>query len=139
MSQENVEIIRRGFEVFNREGPVGVIKGGFWSPEIVYDLSPSGIAGLGVYRGQDDVRSFFEDDWFQAFPFEEWEVVVEQLIDNGDQVIVMSRQRGRGATSGAAAELELAQICMLRDGKVVHVVTYLDRKKALAAVGLSDD
>ncbi|MEK6251883.1 MAG: nuclear transport factor 2 family protein [Actinomycetota bacterium] len=80
----------------------------------------------------------FEDDWFQAFPFEEWEVEVDELIDNGDQVIAVSRQRGRGKTSKAAAELELAQIITLRNGEIVRTDNYLDRKKALEAAGLSE-
>jgi ketosteroid isomerase-like protein len=138
MSQENVEIVRRSFEVFNRGGAEAVISGGFWSPELVWDASPSGIPGLGVYRGYDEVRSFFEDDWFQAFPFEEWEIEVDELIDNGDQVIAMSRQRGRGATSGVGAELELAQIATLRDGEIVRIESYLDREKALEAAGVRE-
>jgi ketosteroid isomerase-like protein len=134
MSQENVELVRRAFAAFNRGGAEAVISEGFWSPEVVWDASPSGIPGLaGVYRGYDEVRSFFEDDWFQAFPFEEWEIEVDELIDNGDQVVAMSRQRGRGVTSGAAGELELAQICTVRDGEIVRVETYLDRAKALEA------
>ncbi len=136
MSQENVELVRQSFEAFNRGGVEAVISGGLWSPEVVWDVSPSGVPGLGVYRGYDEVRSFFEDDWFQAFPFEEWEIEVDELIDNGDQVVAMSRQRGRGKTSGVGAELELAQITTLRDGEIVRVDTYLDRKKALEAAGL---
>jgi ketosteroid isomerase-like protein len=139
MSQENVELVRRGYELFNSGGPGAVIGEGIWSPEIVFDFSMSGIAGLDVYRGQDQIRAFFEEDWFGSFPFEEWEVEVDELIDHGNQVIAMSRQRGRGASSEVvAAELELAQICTLRGGEVVRVETYLDRKKALEAVGLSE-
>jgi ketosteroid isomerase-like protein len=138
VSQENVEIVRRAFEAFNRGGPEALISGGFWSPEIVWDTTPSGIPGLGVYRGYDEVRSAFEDDWFKAFPFEEWEIEVEDLIDHGDQVVVISRQRGRGASSGVAAELEQAHVFTLRDGKVVRFDSYLDREKALEATGLSE-
>ena len=137
MSQENVKAVRRGYELFNEGGPEAVIRAGFWSPEIVFDFSPSEIPGLGVYRGHDEVRAFFEEDWFGAFPFEEWEIVLDRLIDHGDQVIAVHHQRGLGASSGAAAELELAQICTLRGGEVVRVETYLDRKRALEA-GLSE-
>jgi ketosteroid isomerase-like protein len=138
VSQENVEIVRRGFEAFNRGGPEAMISGGFWSPEIVWDTSPSAVPGLGVYRGQDEVKSAFENDWFKAFPFEEWEIAVEELIDHGDKVIAMSTQRGRGASSGVAAELEQAQVFTLRDGKVVRIDSYLNREKALEAAGLSE-
>jgi ketosteroid isomerase-like protein len=50
----------------------------------------------------------------------------------------MSRQHGRGASSGAVAELELAQIATVRDGRVVRIDNYLDRKKALRAAGLAE-
>jgi len=138
MSQENVEIMCRAFEAFNRGGAEAAISEGFWSPELVWDLSPTGIPGLGVYRGYDEVRSFFADDWFQAFPFAEWEVEVDELIDNGDQVIAIARQRGRGKTSGAEAELGQAHIFTLRDGEVVRAVSYLDREQALKAAGLGE-
>jgi hypothetical protein len=64
-----------------------VIGAGLWSPELVWDFSPSGIPGLGVYSGVDEIRTFFEEDWFAAFPFDEWEAVADELIDRGDQGI----------------------------------------------------
>jgi len=138
MSQENVEAVRRGYELFNEGGPEAVIRAGFWSPGIVFDFSPSEIPGLGVYRGHDEVRAFFEEDWFGAFPFEEWEVVLDELVDDGDQVIAASRQRGLGASSGVAAELEQGFIFTLRDGEVVRVEVYNGHKQALEAAGLRE-
>lgn len=52
-------------------------------------------------------------------------------------MVVISRQHGRGATSGAGADLVLAQIGTVRDGQIVRVENYLDREKALGAAGLS--
>ena len=138
MSEENVELVRRAYEAFNQGGVEAVISGGFWSPEMVFDPSPTGIPGLGVYRGVDEIGKFFEEDWFGAFPFEEWEIHVEELIDHGDQVIAMSRQRGRGAGSGAGAELELTNLITLREGEVVRIVLYRDRDEALKAAGLRE-
>jgi ketosteroid isomerase-like protein len=138
MSEENVELVRRGYELFNEGGPEALISAGMWSPEIVFDFTPSEIPGLGVYRGHGEVRAFFKEDWFAAFPFEKWEIVVDQLVDHGDQVIAISRQRGRGASSGAAAELEQGLIFTLRDGEIVGIEIYGDPEKALEAAGLSE-
>jgi ketosteroid isomerase-like protein len=138
MSQENMDLIRRAFAAFNRGGVDACINEGVWSPEIVWDATPSGIPGLGVFRGQE-VKRFFDEDWFRAFPFDEWEVKLEEVIAAPeDRVITMSRQHGRGASSGAVAELELAQIATVRDGRVVRIDNYLDRKKALRAAGLAE-
>jgi ketosteroid isomerase-like protein len=138
MSQENVELVRRAYEVFNQGGPEAVISAGIWSPDIVFDFSPSDIPGLGVYRGYDEVRAFFEEDWFETFPFEEWEVELDELFDHGDQVVAVSRQRGLGASSGVAAELEQGIIFTLRNGEVVRAEVYGDPKKALEAAGISE-
>jgi ketosteroid isomerase-like protein len=138
MSQENVEIVRRAYELFNEGGPEAVISAGIWSPEIVWDFSPSEIPGLGVYRGHDEVRAFFEEDWFGAFPFEKWEVELDQLVDHGDQVISVHHQRGLGASSGAVAELEQGIINTLHDGEIVRVEIYADPAKAIEAAGLRE-
>ena len=137
MSEENVELVHRLHEAFNR-GVEALLSGEYLSPEFVWDLSPSGIPGLGVYRGDAEVRSFLEDDWFQTFPLKEWELELEELIDNGDQIVAITRQRGRGQASGAGAELKLASVVTLGEGQVVRVETYLDRKKALEAAGLTE-
>jgi ketosteroid isomerase-like protein len=137
MSQENVDLVRRGYELFNEGGPEALFVAGIWSRELEYDFSPSEIPGLGVYRGHDEVRAFFEEDWFAAFPFEEWEVVLDQLVDHGDQVIAVHRQRGLGASSGVAAELEQGIIFTVRDGKIVRGEIYGDPEKAFEAAGVT--
>jgi ketosteroid isomerase-like protein len=94
-----------------------------------------GSASIGAHG---KVRAFFEEDWFRAFPFEEWEVELDELVDHGDRVIAISRQRGLGASSGAAAELEQGFIFTLRDKEVVRVEVYGDQESALEAAGLSE-
>jgi ketosteroid isomerase-like protein len=137
MSQENVEVFRRAFAEFTRGGWEPLF-GTIWAPGIVWDMSPAGIAGLGTYRGYDELRSFFED-WFSTFPFDEWEQELDDVIDCGDErVIALTRQRGRGSASGVSVELEYAQVITVRDGKIVRVVVYTDRGQALEAVSLSE-
>jgi ketosteroid isomerase-like protein len=136
MSQENVELVRRSFELFDQGGPSALIDADLVSSEFVFDASGAGIPGVGIYRGREEFRAFFEEDWFGGFPFEEWEIEVEELIDHGDQVIVMNRQRGRGASSGVAADLELGSILTIRDREIVRIEVYRDREKALEVAGL---
>jgi ketosteroid isomerase-like protein len=137
MSQENVEIVRRALDALNQSGVESIISSGLYSPEIVFDFSPAGIPGLGVYRGYDGIRAF-EEDWFGAFPFEEWEIEVEELIDHRDQVIAILRQRGRGASSGVVTEIDFVSVNTLRGGEVARTEFYLDRKQALEAAGLRE-
>jgi hypothetical protein len=52
MSEENVEFVRRAFEEFTRGGWEPLM-GTYWAPEIVWDMSPARIPGLGTYHGYD--------------------------------------------------------------------------------------
>jgi ketosteroid isomerase-like protein len=136
MSQENVELVGRAFEEFNRGGVEAMVDT-FWPPEIVWDMTPAGVPGFGVYTGYDGVRAFFAD-WFSAFEFDEWQLAVDELFDRDDRVVVMARQHGPGSSSGADVSLKFAQVLTLRAGRIVRVDNYLDRGQALEAVGLSE-
>ena len=137
MSEENVEITRRAFAEFTTGGWEACM-GTYWDPEIVWNMTPTGIPGLGIYRGFDELRVFFED-WFSMFPFKEWEQDLEDVIDcGGPQVIALTRQRGHGSTSGADVELKYAQLIKFRNGRAVEVDVYVDRARALEAAGLSE-
>jgi ketosteroid isomerase-like protein len=136
MSQENVETVRRAFEEFSRGGWEPLM-GTYWPPDIVWDMTPTGIPGLGTYQGYDELRAFFED-WFGTFPFEEWEQELEKVIDCGDRVVALTRQHGHGSASGAIAELEYAQIITVHEGQIVRTEVYLDRERALEAAGPSE-
>ena len=91
MSQEDVETARRAFAAF-ASGGWEACMGTYWDPDIVWNMTPTGIPGLGTYRGFDELRTFFED-WFSTFPFEEWEQDLEDVIDCGEQVVALTRQR----------------------------------------------
>ncbi len=136
MSKENVEIVRRAAEEFNRGGVDGVIDT-YWAPEIIWDMTNTDVPGFGVYSGHDEVRAFMAD-WFSAFEFDQWEIEVEETFDRDDTVVSMVRQRGRGTSSGAEVDVEFAQVVTLRAGKIVRVDNYLDRRRALEAAGLPE-
>ena len=141
MSAENVEIVRRVFEEFNRGGAPAAISAGLLSDEVVFDGTRAEIPGVGLYEGVDEVRAFFEDDWFRAFPFEDWEIHFGEPIDSDDQVITTTRQQGRGASSGAGGEgtvLELGNIFTLRSGQIVRIQIFQRPEEALEAAGLSE-
>jgi ketosteroid isomerase-like protein len=131
MSQENVDVIRR---------VVGHAEAGEWdeanaliSDEVVLDASrfPDG----NVYHGAEEYRNFFRR-WFGSW--DELRIEAERFIDAGEQVVVFVTIAGRGKGSGVSVKRDFADLWTVRDGKVVSLVGFLDRRNALEAVGLSE-
>ena len=58
-----------------------------------------------------------------------------------ERVLVLMRFRGRGKTSGLEVgdiQMKGANLFHVRDGKVTRLVTYWDRERAFADVGLTE-
>ena len=72
--------------------------------------------------------------------FDDYQMAPEEFIDaGGDQVLVFSREGGRGKGSGAAVQTHpTAHLWTLRDGKAIRMQSYWDRADALKAVGLQE-
>ena len=137
-SEGSFDLVRRGYEAFNRGG-AGAVRD-FLDPEIEYHEDP-GFPEAGVYRGRDAVLAYFESfgEQFEAHVFE-----IEELIDAGDvfeggeNVLMLARQRVVGKGSGAEIELAGSFIWTVRDGRVVRGQAWLDREEALKAAGLQE-
>jgi uncharacterized protein len=136
MSQENVEIVRRGYELFaegNLEGVMDLI-----SDEA--ELPDAGGLGLwdtaaGTRRGPD---GFLQGSQDALDAFEDYRVEPQQFIDAGDAVVVPVRISGRGRASGATQEIRLVHLWVLRDGKAIRNEIYRTTAEAFEAVGLSE-
>ena len=48
MSEENMEVLRRSFDLFNSGGPDAVFSAGLWSPDLVWDVAPAGDVDLQI-------------------------------------------------------------------------------------------
>ena len=135
MSRENVEILRRAWDAFDR----GDIDEGLevFATDVEWDVSRDiwgGIVGGGHYKGTDGVLAWLRD-LYSAW--ETFEMVAEEVIDAGDdQVIGVLSARGRGRTSGIEVEHHPGGVTTLREGKIVRVVWFPSREEALEAVGL---
>jgi ketosteroid isomerase-like protein len=62
----------------------------------------------------------------------------ERFVDCGDDVLVIAREHGRGATSGASVSSRIYAIFTLRDGKSLRYREFYDEQTALKAAGLRE-
>jgi ketosteroid isomerase-like protein len=129
MSQENVEIVRRGLEAF-RDGDVeGALAVGH--PEIVSArVDPDGA----VFYGHDGLLRLMAD-WTEGF--DEWSYRAEEYVDADDHVVVHIKQWGTGAGSGASVESDNWIVYAVEDGLITRVHIYSERGQAYAAAGIS--
>jgi uncharacterized protein len=132
MSQENVDLARRGYETFARGDLDAAVE--LMHPEIEAHDPPE-VPDATIYRGREAVRRDWEET---AGLFEDFSIDVEKSFDRGDEVVVLLRFRGRGRDSGAEVEAPMAHVWTIRDGKAIRLRQFLNRAEALEAVGLSE-
>ena len=132
MSQENVEIVRRGYDAFNRGDSEGMVTD--FAPDFEY--IPTGtIPGVrGVFRGPGGWIEFAE--WLRS-GFESPRAEIK-LTDAGDQVLAEVTLRGRGKQSGVETSWDIWQLWTVRDGAFVRGQGFTSREAALEAVGLRE-
>lgn len=133
MSQENVEIVRRGIEAWNEHDAERWLS--YAAPEI--EWMPAGPAAVEstVYRGHEEVGKGFASVWQT---WELFEFVESEVRDLGDDVLWLGRVRMRGAASQVDLDQEFAIHSRLRRGKVVSFRAFLAWGDALDAGGLSE-
>jgi ketosteroid isomerase-like protein len=80
-------------------------------------------------------------DWGSAW--EDFRVEVDEYRElDGERVLVLLRRLGRGKTSGleiGQMRTKGASLFQVRDGKVTRLITYFDRERALADLGLAPE
>jgi ketosteroid isomerase-like protein len=136
MSEENMEAVRRGYELM-AAGELEALTGLFSDDAELADTGGLGIAGTatGTRRGPEGfLRSIKE----AQDAFEDYRVEPEDFIDAGESVVVWVRVSGRGRASGMAQEAHVAQLWSLRDGKVIRGEVYRTVEEAVEAAGLSE-
>jgi ketosteroid isomerase-like protein len=129
----NVDIVRSGFDHF---AVMGDLLADIRAPEFVWDMSHfSGWPEEQTYDGIEGARRFLRK-WIGAW--DDWELEVESMHDAGDQVVVIARQRGRSKEAGLRAEMVMAMVFTLRDGKQTRMEMYSDPAEAMRAAGLKE-
>ena len=145
MSEENVELVRRYYEVFSawlraywtNPGPLTETPGSeeilkHLDPEVEWDwlLSPK------VFRGLAQVLQAVAD-WIQTM--DDWRVEAQELIDGqGDRVLAIVRVIARGKGSGIRVDQLSFTVIAVRNDKIARIEEHAERAEALEAAGLSE-
>jgi ketosteroid isomerase-like protein len=127
---KNAEIVRRGYEAFNRGD----------HERMIADIAPAfEYTGTGAVPGFGGV-SQGAGGWAEAVSwlqdeFDHPRVEVRELIEREDQVLAGVTLHGRGKQSGADTSWEIWNLWTIHDGKIVLGRGIRTREQGLKALG----
>jgi ketosteroid isomerase-like protein len=134
VSQENVEVVRRGNELLNRAEWDELFD--LCDPELEFCDLRSAVDTTEVLRGASSVKALLIT-WSDAL--EDFGADVYDLIDADPFVICDVRWYGRGRESGAAIDARQADVYEVRNGRLIRMTLgYETVAQALKAVGLEE-
>jgi ketosteroid isomerase-like protein len=143
MSQQNVEQLRHGFELWNiaandpdektwRAALAEMVAGYHPDAEIDFSRTLPDFPATGVVEAMsgwvESARGTFTDVRLEP----------TNIIDAGDAAVSTMRVTGTGGMSGVAVDAEIFYVFRFREGQVVAAATYMTQQEALAAVGLTE-
>ena len=133
MSEENVELrneaVRRLFAAFEDEDDAFRAA---LHPDIEwYPIEENRTPTRGI-----DAAVWNRNQWLDTW--EEHQLHVEEVIEDGDDVVVGVHITARGQGSGVEADVRFFAQFKVRDDKVVYIYDHEDRAEALEAAGLSE-
>ena len=134
MSQENVELVRRGFDAFNRRDRSAWLA--LAHPDLEW-LPPADWPENAMVCGSEAVWDFAvksNEPWEKGFSYE----LIELIDCENDVVAAHVGRRVRGKASGIEAEFEYWAVLTFSNGKLLRSELFTDRAQALEAAGLEE-
>jgi ketosteroid isomerase-like protein len=115
-----VEVVRRLFDAFGRRDDEAMMQ--LWHPDAALELH------LGPeilhYRGRDGVRKAFARFLGR---WDDYALEIEDMIEQGDRVIVLLDETGTSKGSGVAVRWRSTQLYEVGDGQVTSFTVYPNR------------
>ena len=136
MSQEHVELIRRGFEAFNRGDWDAALE--IVAEDVVWGAYLAAMDGERAIHGHESLRRTWQaqrDD----LGGDDFKAEARDIRDLGaGSLLVKLRAMGRGSASGVPVQVEYVQLWTFRGGLVVRLDNYASEAEALQAAGLKE-
>ena len=133
MAQDNVELVRRIIELFNRKDIARVLDA--VADDFELDWSNSIGPLKGVYKGREGALELWES-FLDAWDEIRWDP--QEIIEVDEaRVILVNHVRMRGGGSGVDVEATAAQLWTITDGKGRSVKLFQSKAEALAAAQLA--
>jgi ketosteroid isomerase-like protein len=129
MSGENVEFLRRGYEALQRgdNETFEALARERLDPDFSFHSHWAGR----VFKGIPGTREWVSDT---RETWDDYAQEVEEIVDLGDDVLVVGRASARGAGSGVPVTQEFAVIWSFEGERAIRAMSFPSRAEALEAV-----
>jgi ketosteroid isomerase-like protein len=126
MSRENVEFLRLGYEALHRGDTetFEALSRERLDPEFTFHSHWAGR----VFKGMPGTREWISDT---RETWDDYEQEVEEIVDLGDDVLVVGRASARGAGSGVPVTQEFAVIWTFDGDRAIRARSFPSRAEAL--------
>jgi hypothetical protein len=130
MSQDNLDVIRRGYDAFGR-GDINTLLESFDEQVSWVTPGPPELATSGRRTGRQEVAEFFVsvNELFDIQRFEP-----KDFLAQGDRVVVVGSETARARSTGNVIEVDWVHVFTMRNGKVVAFQEFFDTAAVVAAL-----
>jgi ketosteroid isomerase-like protein len=136
VTQENVEVMRECFALFNDRGVEAAVEAFAQMLDTDFGIEEAThIPDPESYGGKDAFLANIEK---LAAEFDDLRIAPLEFVDLGENLVVVVSMTGRGRISGADVDVTFAQLWSLREGKAVSLRDFATKEEALKAVGLEE-
>ena len=132
MSQENVEIVRRHLEAWNRCDKAAYVAS--FRPDAEIDWSRARALFRGVYRGRKQQKAFWDEFWST---FEDSQLEIHNLTEAGSEVVVWNTAHMWGR-DGIEVTARSALVFTVENEEITRLRMFQERAEALEAAGLRE-
>jgi ketosteroid isomerase-like protein len=133
MSQENVELVRKSIDAWNRRDRETLMS--YTTSDVEWDAAGPAAVEQPLYTGRDELARGTEALWET---WEEFRLREREVRDLGESVLWMGRMALKGRASHAELDQEFAIRFSVREGEIARGKAFLSVREALEAAGLSE-
>jgi ketosteroid isomerase-like protein len=130
MSQENVDILHRVYELTETRGVEGLLE--LATDDIIWISDPR-FPGGGTHVGKENVRQWLLKLWI----YSDVSIEVEEILDLDDRALGITRFHGV-APNRPQVDWLWCHLVSFREGCIDQAQSFLDKGSALEAAGLSE-
>jgi ketosteroid isomerase-like protein len=131
MSQQNVDVVKRVYEAFDRRDWDAV----FLDMHSDFQITTKRGPNAGTHQGRDGAQGFAED-YLAAFDGATAEP--DRFLEAGDRVLVLVTRRGRPKGSEMEMVVRNGHLWTLREGRILSMESFPNPDEALEAAGLCE-